>query len=104
MAAKDGHWDRAQFLELVEADQEALLSKDEEHLIAREQELAWKLEGRGSASSSSKGWWPSGKGKSGFSHNTWKGGGAKGKTFKGKGKGKKSPWQAKGAQDEAQDE
>ena len=55
VAARDGHWERAQFLELVEADQEPLVSKDEEHLIAREQELAWRLEKRGSGTTSGRG-------------------------------------------------
>ena len=69
----DGNWRRSQHLELIEGDGAPLVDKDEEYLMAKEEELTMRLQNH----------WYSGP---------YKGAGAKGgKETKGWGKGKKGP-------------
>ena len=44
MACADGHWERAQHLELVPPDSTPLTSKSEEYLVAQELKLKAKVE------------------------------------------------------------
>jgi hypothetical protein len=116
MACADGHWERAQHLELVPADQTPLTSKTEEFMVAQELKLKAKVAETTHAVGSSSGSWKgsgkekgSSKGGPSWSNQwvtpwnqwgTWpqywtpyggKGKGQKGKSQKGKGKGSKGP-------------
>jgi hypothetical protein len=96
VAAQTGSWDRAAFLELVEPDDAPLVGKEEQFMVAKETELANRLQrGQGSrpqwpahVSFQPYGgnWHGSGKGSPWDNSNKGKG---KNKGNKGKGKGKK---------------
>ncbi|CAK0814125.1 unnamed protein product, partial [Prorocentrum cordatum] len=84
MAATEGHWDRAQYLELLESDTVSLRTKDEECMVTKEQELAQRV--RGHEKPTYAGAWPkSGPGKGYQEYCQDKKGEAKGKEKKGKG-------------------
>ena len=90
VAAADGHWERAKYLELIEADRDTLVSKDDEHLMGHEANLNRRL-GKGGSSSSGKGWWNSDGNRSDWNERN-KGKSAKGGKKNGRAKGKKNPW------------
>ncbi len=83
----DGNWRRGQHLELIEADGAPLVDKEEEYLMAKEEELSLRLQSPGA--------WYSGqykgagaKGGKDFAPRSWTKGKAKGQKGKGKPKGK----------------
>ena len=57
MASRDGNWDRAQYLELVEQDNLPLTSMEEEYMVNKELELQRKLKGRGKGPSFASSSW-----------------------------------------------
>ena len=78
----DGHWEKASFLELLEAPGSTLLNKQEEMLLAKELEIKARLGWRGQSGYGSTSSWQEKGGKKG---DGWR---QKGKGKKGDGKGK----------------
>ena len=87
----DGHWSRAQHLEIMPPDNSTFLDKGEDLMLAKEAELEQKLKGSGGHGNPSGHWWdnrgggdgPKGKGKKGTE--------GKDKGSKGKGKNPEVP-------------
>lgn len=107
LASSSGSWERASFLELLETEDATLVGTEESFLVAKETELAQKLQRQGFQSGWGQNWqsWQSGWASAGGKSSPWnqdqpapsqKGGkskgkgkgGKKGKGVKGKGKGK----------------
>ena len=106
MASADGHWERAQHLELVPPDSTPLTSRSEEYLVAQELKLKAKVdESTAGASSSASSWKGYGKDKGGSKggyhwpsqwSNPWSSWSPPWPPFGGKGKGQKGTDDGKG--------
>ena len=95
LASSSGNWDRAQFLELVEAETASLVDKQEEMIAVRETELHHRLNGPHGGRSYDHYWTPHDSGKGGnkdWGKNQYHG---KSQSGKSKGKGKDKDYKQK---------